>query len=156
MTGSLNKVMLLGNLGADPEVRTTQSGDKMATFSLATSERWFDKKEGAQRITTDWHRVVVFGKIAEIAEKYLHKGSKLLVEGKLKTRKWVDNSGVEKYTTEVVLTGYGTNMTMLDSRGGGEGDGGSYDSGGGGGGSSDTGLGAGGADDSAFEDDIPF
>ncbi len=154
MTGSLNKVMLLGNLGADPEVRTTQSGDKMATFSLATSERWFDKKEGAQRITTDWHRVVVFGKIAEIAEKYLHKGSKLLVEGKLKTRKWVDNSGVEKYTTEVVLTGYGTNMTMLDSRGGGEGGGGSYDSGGGG--SSDTGLGAGGADDSAFEDDIPF
>ncbi len=158
MAGSLNKVILVGNLGNDPDVRVMQSGEKVANISVATSERWRNK-EGENQERTEWHRVVIFGKVAEIAEKYLRKGSKVLIEGQLRTRKWQDNNGVDKYTTEVVVSGYGGTMTMLDNRsdGGGGGSGGGYggDSGGGGGGSSNSGLGAGGNDD-GFEDDIPF
>ena len=163
MAGSLNKVILVGNLGNDPDVRVMQSGDKVANISVATSERWRNK-EGENQERTEWHRVSIFGKTAEIAEKYLRKGAKVLIEGQLRTRKWQDNNGVDKYTTEIIVSGYGSNMTMLDNRSGGGGGGGSYDSGGGGGyaggggggGSSNSGLGAGGGNDDGFEDDIPF
>ena len=116
MSGSLNKVILIGNLGNDPDIRTTQSGDKVANLSLATSESWKDKSTNERQTKTEWHRVVIFGALAGICEKYLHKGSKILIEGKLTTRKWNDN-GVDKYTTEVVISGFGGNMTMLDSAG---------------------------------------
>ncbi len=115
MSGSLNKVMLIGNLGRDPEVRSTQSGDKVANLSIATSERWSDR-DGNRQEKTEWHRVVIFGKVAEVAERYLKKGSKVLIEGKLQTRKWTDQTGAEKYTTEIIVSGFGGNMTMLDSR----------------------------------------
>ncbi len=166
MAGSLNKVILVGNLGNDPDVRTTQSGDKVTRISVATSERWRNK-DGENQERTEWHRVVIFGKVAEIAEKYLRKGAKVLIEGQLRTNKWQDNNGVDKYSTEIIVSGFGGNMTMLDNRnsGGGGGGGGydsggggggSYDSGGGGGGSSNSGLGAGGGHDDGFEDDVPF
>ena len=145
MAGSVNKVILVGNLGRDPEVRTMQSGDKVANFSVATSERWKDRNSGEMQERTEWHRVVIFGRTAEIAEQYLRKGSKVYIEGQLQTRKWEDNqTGQERYTTEVVIRPYRGEMTMLDSRrdGGGMSDsydrgdrGGSYDSGGRGGGS---------------------
>lgn len=111
---SVNKVILVGNLGDDPEIRTMQSGDKVANFSLATSEKW--SKDGEKKEKTEWHRVVLFGKLAEIAEKYLTKGSKVYIEGKLQTRSWEDNNGNKKYSTEVVLQGYGGNMVMLDGK----------------------------------------
>ena len=165
MAGSLNKVILVGNLGNDPDVRVMQSGEKVANISVATSERWRNK-DGENQERTEWHRVVIFGKVAEIAEKYLRKGAKVLIEGQLRTRKWQDNNGVDKYSTEIIVSGFGGNMTMLDNRnsGGGGGGGydsgggggGSYDSGGGGGGSSNSGLGAGGGHDDGFEDDVPF
>ena len=142
MAGSVNKVILIGNLGRDPEVRTMQSGDKVANFSVATSERWKDRNSGEMQERTEWHRVVIFGRTAEIAEQYLRKGSKVYIEGQLQTRKWEDNqTGQERYTTEVVIRPYRGEMTMLDSRrdGGGMSDsydrGGSYESGGRGGGS---------------------
>lgn len=113
MSGSLNKVILVGNLGRDPEIRSTQNGDKVANLSIATSERWRDRDNQIQE-RTEWHRVVIFGRVAEIAERYLKKGSKVLVEGKLQTRRWTDNAGQERYTTEVVLSGFGENLTMLD------------------------------------------
>jgi len=119
MSGSVNKVILVGNLGRDPEVRSTQNGGKVANLSLATSEKWKDRNTGEQREKTEWHRVVIFGNLAEIAERYLKKGSKVYVCGQLQTRKWQDNGGQDKYTTEVVLQGYGGELTMLDSQGGG-------------------------------------
>lgn len=114
---SVNKVILVGNLGKDPEVRRMQSGDAVANLSIATSESWKDKSTGERREKTEWHRVVLFGKVAEIAEKYLSKGSKVYIEGQLETRKWTDQNGVEKYSTEVVVRGFGGKLTMLDSRG---------------------------------------
>ncbi len=169
MAGSVNKVILIGNLGRDPEVRTLQNGGKVANLSLATSESWRDKASGERKEKTEWHRVVIFGNLADIAEKYLKKGSKVYVSGSLQTRKWTDQSGTEKYTTEVVLQGFGGELTMLDGKGGG--------GGGGGGGMGDEGGGgwdAGGGDDDyapkaaskprggagggrdKMDDDIPF
>ena len=117
MSGSVNKVILVGNLGRDPEVRTMQSGKKVANLNLATSENWRDKATGERKEKTEWHRVIVFGQLAETAEKYLNKGSKVYIEGALQTRKWKDQSGTEKYTTEVVVQGFGGVMTMLDGKG---------------------------------------
>lgn len=120
MAGSINKVILVGNLGRDPEVRHTQDGKKIVNFSVATSESWKDKATGERRERTEWHRVVVFNEhLAGIAEQYLHKGSKIYVEGQLQTRKWTDQSGQEKYSTEVVLQNFRGDIQMLDSRGGG-------------------------------------
>ncbi|MGB0572147.1 MAG: single-stranded DNA-binding protein [Alphaproteobacteria bacterium] len=157
MSGSVNKVILVGNLGRDPEVRSMQSGDKVCNLSVATSERWKDRNSGEMQEKTEWHRVVMFDqKLVEVAEKYLQKGAKVFLEGQLQTRKWTDQSGQEKYTTEVVLQRFRGEMVMLDSRGGGGG--GGYDSapahdqqpamaaGGGGG--------LGGGDD--LDDEIPF
>jgi single-strand DNA-binding protein len=123
MAGSVNKVILIGNLGADPEVRTTQSGTKVVNMRIATSERWRDKSSGEQRERTEWHNVVIWNEnLVRIAEQYLKKGSKIYVEGALQTRKWQDQSGQDRYTTEVVLQGFNGNLTMLDGRGeGGEG-----------------------------------
>ena len=179
MSGSVNKVILVGNLGRDPEVRFMQSGDKVVNLALATSERWTDRQSGERREKTEWHRVVVFDQnIAEVAEKYLKKGSKVYLEGQLQTRKWTDQSGQEKYTTEVVLQRFRGNLTMLSGRGeeGGGGFatggdfGGGYDQGGGGFGSgpaggqsyggggqqSRSGGGAPAADPMDLDDDIPF
>jgi single-strand DNA-binding protein len=162
MAGSVNKVILVGNLGRDPEIRSMQSGDKVCNLSVATSERWKDRNSGEMQEKTEWHRVVIFDqKLAEVAEKYLKKGAKVFLEGQIQTRKWTDNAGVEKYTTEVVLQRFRGELVMLDSRGeGGGGGGGGYDSGptdygnpqpavagGGGGGMS-------GGDD--LDDEIPF
>ena len=122
---SLNQVSLIGNLGADPEIRSVQSGDKVANLSLATSERWTDKRSGEKREITEWHRVTVWGNLAGIVERYVRKGSKIFVQGQLKTRKWTDREGVERYTTEVVLSGFGSKMVLLsndrqDGGGGGQ------------------------------------
>jgi single-strand DNA-binding protein len=118
MAGSVNKVILVGNLGRDPEVRSTQAGDKVVNLSLATSERWKDKNTGEPREKTEWHRVVIFNdRLGEVAEKYLRKGSKVYIEGQLQTRKWTDQSGTEKYTTEVVLQRFRGELTMLDAKG---------------------------------------
>ena len=123
MAGSVNKVMLVGNLGRDPEVRTSQAGQKIVTLNLATSESWKDKQSGERKTITEWHRVVLFNEnLGNIAEQYLRKGSKIYVEGSLQTRKWTGNDGIEKYTTEVVLQRFRGELTMLDSRGGGGGD----------------------------------
>ncbi len=172
MAGSVNKVILIGNLGKDPEVRSMQNGGKVANLSIATSESWRDKATGEKKEKTEWHRVVIFGNLAEIAEKYLKKGSKVYVSGSLQTRKWTDQSGAEKYSTEVVLQGYGGELTMLDGKGGGGG--GASAGGGPGGGMGDEGGGGwdSGADDYApkggakakasgggrdkLDDDIPF
>jgi single-strand DNA-binding protein len=166
MAGSVNKVILIGNLGRDPEVRTMQNGGKVANLSIATSETWRDKSSGERKEKTEWHRVVIFGNLAEIAEKYLKKGSKVYVSGSLQTRKWTDQSGAEKYTTEVVLQGYGGELTMLDGKGGGAGGGMSDDAGGGwdnggyddapksGGGKARMSGGGGGRND--MDDEIPF
>ena len=134
MAGSVNKVILVGNLGRDPEIRFTQSGQKIANMSIATSETWRDKQSGERREKTEWHRVVVFDeRLADIVEKYIKKGSKVYLEGALQTRKWTGNDGIEKYTTEVVLQRFSGVLTMLDSAGGGYGggDGGGNDGGGG-------------------------
>jgi single-strand DNA-binding protein len=162
MAGSVNKVTLIGNLGRDPEVRFSQSGDKIANLSIATSESWNDKATGERKEKTEWHRVVIFNKfLADIAEKYLKKGSKVYVEGALQTRKWTDNAGIEKYSTEVVLGNFKGELTMLDGRGDGGGGGGDYGGGGGGGGGGsqepDYGPGpsGGGAGDD-LDDKIPF
>jgi len=117
MVGSVNKVILLGNLGRDPDIRSMQSGSKMASFSIATSKRWKDKATQEQRDKTSWHNIVVFGDgLVEIVEKYVKKGSKIYVEGELQTRKWQDQDGNDRYTTEVVLQGFNSNLTLLDSR----------------------------------------
>jgi single-strand DNA-binding protein len=135
MAGSVNKVILVGNLGRDPEIRSTQDGVRIANLAVATSESWRDKMSGERKERTEWHRVVIFNeRLAEIAEKYLKKGSKIYVEGALQTRKWTDNSGQERYTTEVVLQRFRGELTMLDGAGGGRGAGvsaieGGYDEG---------------------------
>ena len=117
MVGSVNKVILLGNLGRDPEIRSMQSGSKMASFSIATSKRWKDKNTQEQKDKTSWHNIVVFGDgLVDIVEKYVKKGSKIYVEGELQTRKWQDKDGNDRYTTEVILQGYNCNLTLLDSR----------------------------------------
>ena len=114
MAGSMNKVILLGNLGMDPEVRHSQDGGKIVSVSLATTESW-KSKTGERQDRTEWHRIVIFSQgLCEVAEKYLKKGSKVYIEGQIRTRKWQDNSGQEKYTTEVVLSGYGANLIMCD------------------------------------------
>ena len=121
MAGSVNKVILIGNLGADPEVRRMQDGRPVVNLRVATSENWRDKATGERREKTEWHRVVIFNEgLAKIAEQYLKKGSKIYLEGQLQTRKWEDQAGVEKYTTEVVLQGFNSALTMLDGRPGGE------------------------------------
>jgi single-strand DNA-binding protein len=120
MAGSVNKVILVGNLGKDPEVRSVQDGSKVVSFSVATSETWKDKSTGEKKDKTEWHRVVVFNTaLGEICEKYLHKGSKVYVEGQLQTRKWQDQSGVERYVTEIILGKFRGELTLLDSRGDG-------------------------------------
>ena len=117
MVGSVNKVILLGNLGRDPEIRSMQSGSKMASFSIATSKRWKDRNTQEQKEKTSWHNIVVFGDgLVNIVENYVKKGSKIYVEGELQTRKWQDQEGNDKYTTEVILQGYNCNLTLLDSR----------------------------------------
>jgi single-strand DNA-binding protein len=116
MAGSVNKVILIGNLGKDPEIRNTQTGDKIVSFSLATSETWNDRNSGERRERTEWHRIVIFNEqIAGVAEKYLCKGAKVYVEGQLRTRKWTDQSGQEKYSTEIVLAKFKGELTMLSS-----------------------------------------
>ncbi|HEY9079082.1 single-stranded DNA-binding protein [Magnetovibrio sp.] len=164
MAGSVNKVILVGNLGRDPEVRHTQDGKKIANLSVATSESWKDRNTGERKERTEWHRVVIFSEgLANIAEQYLRKGSKVYIEGQLQTRKWTDQSGVEKYTTEVVLQGFNCTLTMLDGREGGGGgggygggQGGGFDSGSSGGGDSFGGGGGGPAPGSDLDDEIPF
>lgn len=123
MSGSVNKVILVGNLGADPEIRRTQDGKPIANLRLATSESWPDKSTGERKEKTEWHRVVVFNDgLCKVVEQYCRKGQKLYIEGKLQTRKWTDQSGVEKYSTEVVLNGYGGVLTMLDKPSSGQSD----------------------------------
>ena len=120
MAGSVNKVILIGNLGADPEVRRTQDGRPIAHLSVATTDTWRDKATGERRERTEWHRVVIFNEpLCRIAEQYLKKGAKVYLEGSLQTRKWQDQSGQDKFTTEVVLQGFNSQLTMLDSRGSG-------------------------------------
>ena len=119
MAGSLNKVMLIGNLGADPEIRRTQDGRPIANLRIATSESWRDKATGDRRERVEWHRVVIFSEgLAKIAEQYLKKGSKVYVEGQLQTRKWQGQDGQDRYSTEIVLNGFGATLTMLDTGGG--------------------------------------
>ncbi len=181
MAGSINKVILVGNLGRDPEIRRTQDGRPIANLRIATTESWRDKNSGERRERTEWHTVVIFNDgLCRVAEQYLKKGSKVYVEGQLQTRKWQDQSGQERYSTEVVLQGFGGNLTMLDGRTGGGGgmhdnDQDSYgsssgDYGGGGGGRSgggngrssgggyDSGRGGGegGGFDKSLDDEIPF
>ena len=151
MAGSVNKVILVGNLGKDPEVRRMQSGDAVVNLSLATSETWRDKSSGERKEKTEWHRVVIFNKnLAEVAEKYLRKGSKVYVEGSLQTRKWTDKDGQEKYSTEVVLQNFRGELTMLDTKGGSEGGGGGRSFGGGAGDAPAS------FDRSEMDDEIPF
>lgn len=171
MAGSINKVILVGNLGRDPEVRFAQDGTKIVNFSLATSETWKDRQSGERRERTEWHRVVIFNdRLADVAERYLRKGSKIYLEGALQTRKWTGQDGQERYTTEVVLQRYRGELTMLDGRGEGGGGGGGYDSGpggepdwgNGGGSSGGGGTGGGGGGGGApsgggdLDDEIPF
>jgi single-strand DNA-binding protein len=152
MAGSVNKVILVGNLGKDPETRRMQSGDPVVNLSIATSETWRDKASGERKEKTEWHRVVIFNKnLAEVAEKYLRKGSKVYVEGSLQTRKWTDKDGTEKFSTEVVLQNFRGELTMLDTKGG---------EGGGGGGGGRERFGASEAPASfqreEMDDEIPF
>lgn len=132
MSGSVNKVILVGNLGADPEIRQTKDGRPVAQLSIATSENWKDRNTGERRERTEWHRVVIFSEgLCRVAENYLRKGAKVYIEGQLQTRKWQDQSGADRYTTEIVLQGFNSTLTMLDSRS--SGGGGDYGGGGGGG-----------------------
>ena len=155
-SGSINKVILIGNLGKDPEIRSTQDGKEIANLTLATSDQWTDKNSGERRERTEWHRIAVFNPgLVGVIKKYLHKGSKIYVEGQLQTRKWQDNSGMDRYTTEVVLQGYGGQLTFLDSKGGGQGGGYQASNQGGGSGSNDSSSGS----DYVVEeldDEIPF
>jgi single-strand DNA-binding protein len=163
MAGSVNKVILVGNVGRDPEIRSTQDGTRVGNLSLATSESWRDKSTGERKERTEWHRVVIFNeRLVDVVEKYVKKGAKLYIEGALQTRKWTDNTGAEKYTTEVVLQRFRGELTMLDSRGGGGGGigGSSPDDMGSGGSSSGSGGGMGGSRPSGggsdLDDEIPF
>jgi len=159
MSGSVNKVILVGNLGRDPEIRSLQDGTKVANLSVATSENWRDRESGERRERTEWHRVVIFNdRLADVVEKYLRKGSKVYLEGQLQTRKWTGQDGQDRYTTEVVLQRYRGELTMLDSRAGGSseyggGGGGELGAGGGAAGDQRGGLGSGGGD---LDDEIPF
>src|SRR5215469_5655300 len=138
MAGSINKVILVGNLGRDPQIRSTQDGMRIANLAVATSETWRDRVSGERKERTEWHRVVIFNeRLAEIAEKYLKKGRKVYVEGALQTRKWTDNSGQERYTTEIVLQRFRGELTMLDGGAGGPPMEGGYDEGYAGGGFGD-------------------
>src|ERR1700731_1919926 len=129
MAGSVNKVILIGNLGADPEIRRTQDGRPIANLRVATSESWRDKPTGERKEKTEWRRVVIFGEpLCRVAEQYLKKGSKIYIEGQLQTRKWQDQSGQERYSTEVVLQGFNSQLTMLDRAGAGAGGGGDFGS----------------------------
>lgn len=176
MAGSVNKVILIGNLGRDPEVRSFQNGGKVCNLRIATSENWKDRNTGERREKTEWHSVAIFQEgLVRIAEQYLRKGSKVYIEGQLQTRKWQDQSGADRYSTEVVLQGYGGTLTMLDGRGegggAGGGGGGTYGGGGGGdyGGGYDSGSSQGGYDSGPsqggggggggsrdLDDEIPF
>jgi single-strand DNA-binding protein len=149
MAGSVNKVILIGNLGKDPEVRNSQAGDKIVSFNLATGESWTDKASGERKERTEWHRIVVFNsQIADVAERFLKKGAKVYVEGQLQTRKWTDQGGVERYSTEVVLARFKGEMTMLSSPNGGNRQGSPAEGSTGGGYLPRTG--------SDLDDDIPF
>lgn len=175
MAGSVNKVILIGNLGRDPEVRSFQNGGKVCNLRIATSETWKDRNTGERREKTEWHTVAIFQEgLVRIAEQYLKKGSKVYIEGQLQTRKWQDQSGADRYSTEVVLQGFGGTLTMLDGRDGGSGGGGGggYDSGpsdpggygggyesgpsGGGGSGGGSGSGGGGGSSRDLDDEIPF
>ncbi|MGJ8545327.1 MAG: single-stranded DNA-binding protein [Sulfitobacter sp.] len=175
MAGSVNKVILIGNLGRDPEVRSFQNGGKVCNLRIATSETWKDRSTGERREKTEWHSVAIFQEgLVRIAEQYLRKGSKVYIEGQLQTRKWQDQSGADRYSTEVVLQGFGGTLTMLDGRegggggggGGGQSGGGDYGGGGGGdyGGGYDSGPsgnsgpsgGGGGGGSRDMDDEIPF
>lgn len=169
MAGSLNKVMLIGNLGADPEIRSFQNGGRVANLRIATTETWKDRNTGERQERTEWHTVAIFSEgLVNVCENYLKKGSKVFVEGKLQTRKWQDQSGNDRYSTEVVLRGYDGTLTMLDGRSGGGGGGGGYGGGGqggsgGGGGGWNQGGGQGGNNNQGggsnyddLDDDIPF
>lgn len=173
MAGSVNKVIIVGNLGRDPEVRSFQNGGKVCNLRIATSDTWKDKQSGERREKTEWHSVAIFSEpLARVAEQYLKKGSKVYIEGSLETRKWQDQSGQDRYTTEIVLRPYRGELTILDGRGGsdGGGSGGGYDDpgyGGGGGGYGDrggSGSGSGGSGGSGggrggmgdMDDEIPF
>ncbi|MEM8657530.1 MAG: single-stranded DNA-binding protein [Pseudomonadota bacterium] len=169
MAGSINKVILIGNLGADPEVRTFQNGGKVCNLRIATSETWRDKASGERREKTEWHTVAIFSEpLANLAQQYLRKGSKVYLEGALETRKWQDQNGNDRYSTEVVLRPYKGELTFLDrAEGGGGGGGGGYGQGGGGGGGYGQGGGQGGGygnpgpsgpggPPSDLDDDIPF
>lgn len=165
MAGSVNKVIIVGNLGRDPEVRSFQNGGKVCNLNIATSERWRDKQSGEQREKTEWHRVAIFSEpLVRIAEQYLRKGSTVYIEGQLETRKWQDQSGADRYTTEVVLRPYKGELTLLGGRDGGSGGGGGASGGGydrgpdygdsrGGGGGYGGGAPAGPSD---MDDEIPF
>ena len=161
MSGTVNKVILIGNLGRDPEIRTFQNGGKVANLRIATSEQWKDRNTGERRERTEWHSVAVMSEgLVNVIERYLKKGSKVYVEGQLETRKWQDQSGQDRYTTEVVLRGFSGTLQMLDSRGGGGGgdggprDGGGYDERGSAGGPAGASGGGGGRAD--YDDEIPF
>ena len=163
MAGSVNKVILIGNLGRDPEVRSFQNGGKVCNLRIATSETWKDKNTGERKERTEWHSVAIFQEgLVRIAEQYLKKGSKVYIEGQLQTRKWQDKDGADRYSTEVVLQGFSGTLTMLDGRdgGGGGGGGGSYGGGQGGGydsGPQDSGGSqGGGASSRDIDDEIPF
>ncbi len=164
MAGSVNKVIIIGNLGRDPEVRTFQNGGKVCNLRIATSETWKDRNTGERRERTEWHSVAIFNEnLARLAEQYLRKGSKVYIEGKLETRKWQDQSGQDRYSTEVVLRPYAGELTFLDSRDGGSGGGGGgggsygggYDQGYDSGASSDGGQ-SGNAPSRDYDDEIPF
>ncbi|WP_300393467.1 single-stranded DNA-binding protein [Henriciella sp.] len=161
MAGSVNKVILIGNLGADPEVRQFQNGGQVCNLRIATSENWKDKNTGERREKTEWHSVAIFSDgLVRIAQQYLKKGSKVYIEGKLQTRKWQDQNGQDRYSTEVVLQGFDGTLTMLDSPGGGQGGGGGRTGGGnyGGGGSGGPRELDGPPQDfnQDFDDEIPF
>ncbi|MCB2130067.1 MAG: single-stranded DNA-binding protein [Rhodobacteraceae bacterium] len=166
MAGSVNKVILIGNLGRDPEVRSFQNGGKVCNLRIATSETWRDRNTGERKERTEWHAVAIFSEgLVKVAEQYLKKGSKIYIEGQLETRKWQDQSGADRYTTEVVLRNFGSTLVMLDGRGEGGGGGGGFDddrgsygggSSGGYGGGGGHGGGGGGGSRSDLDDEIPF
>jgi single-strand DNA-binding protein len=157
MAGSVNKVILVGNLGADPEIRRTQDGRPIANLRIATSESWRDKNTGERKEKTEWHRVVVFNEgLCKVIEQYVKKGSKVYIEGALQTRKWTDQSGQERYSTEVVLQGFNSTLTMLDGRSGGGSGGGDYGGSDDYGSSSSGGGGGRGNFSQDLDDEIPF
>ena len=160
MAGSVNKVILVGNLGQDPEVRSFQNGGKVCNLTVATSERWKDRNTGDQRERTEWHRVAIFSEgLANVAERYLRKGSKVYIEGQLETRKWQDQNSQDRYTTEIVLRNFNSSMVMLDGRSGGGSQGGGY-VGGGSAPQNDGGGGSGGSPaalpENDLDDEMPF